>query len=59
MARKNGLKLNILKAKCMLIYSARKKVNSRLDLRIDGMDVEQVPCFKFLFFFGGGEWSGF
>ena len=32
----------------MLIHSARKKVNSGLELRIDGMDVEQVQCFKFL-----------
>ena len=45
---RNGLKLNTLKTKCMLIHSARKKVNSGLELRIDGMDVEQVQCFKFL-----------
>ena len=32
----------------MLIHSARKKVNSGLDLRIDGMDVEQVQCLRFL-----------
>ena len=45
---RNVLKLNSSKTKCMLIHSARKKVNSGLDLRIDGMDVEQVQCFKFL-----------
>ena len=44
----NGLKRNTLKTKCMLIHSARKKVNSGLELRIDGMDVEQVQCFRFL-----------
>ena len=32
----------------MLIHSARKNVNSELELRIDGMNVEQVQCFKFL-----------
>ena len=32
----------------MLIHLARKKVNSGLELRIDGMDVEQVQCFRFL-----------
>ena len=45
---RNGLKLNTLKSKSMLIHSARKKINSGLNLRIDGIDVEQVQCFKFL-----------
>ena len=37
---KNGLKLNTLKSKCMLIHSSRKKV--------DGLPIEQVRVFKFL-----------
>ena len=45
---RNGLQLNTLKTKCMLIHSARKKVNSGLELMIDGIDVEQVRFFKFL-----------
>ena len=45
---RNGLQLNTLKTKCMLIHSARKKVSSGLKLMIDGMEVEQVRVFKFL-----------
>ena len=32
----------------MLIHSAKKQVKGELVLRIDGSDVEQVRCFKFL-----------
>jgi hypothetical protein len=45
---RNGLKLNSSKTKSMLIHSAKKKVKGELVLRIDGSDVEQVQCFKFL-----------
>ena len=46
--QQNGLKLNTLKTKSMLIHSARKKVDSKLVLRIDDVHVEQVQSFKFL-----------
>ena len=48
---RNSLKLNTLKTKCMLIHSARQKVNSGLELRIDSMNVEKV---QYVFQVSGG-----
>ena len=45
---KNGLKLNALKSKCMLIHSSQKKVDGNLELFIDGLPIEQVWVMKFL-----------
>ena len=44
---RNGLKLNSSKTKSMLIHSNRKS-SSEIKLKIDGIEVEQVRCFKFL-----------
>ena len=44
---RNGLKLNSSKTKSMLIPSNRKS-NSEVKLMIDGTEVEQIRCFKFL-----------
>ena len=45
---KNGLRLNTLKSKCMLIHSSRRKVEGKLELCVDGLPIEQVRVFKFL-----------
>ena len=45
---KNGLKLNTLKSKCILIHSSWKKVDGNLELFVDGLPIEQVRVFKFL-----------
>ena len=45
---KNGLKLNTLKSKCMLIHSSWKKVDDNLELFVDRLPIEQVQIFKFL-----------
>jgi hypothetical protein len=45
---KNGLQLNPNKTKCMLIHSNRRKVETGLDIHIDGSAVEQVHVFKYL-----------
>ena len=45
---KNGLKMNTSKTKSMVIHSSKKSIDRRLQLRVDGFDVEQVHCFKFL-----------
>ena len=45
---KNGLKLNALKSKCILIHSSRKKVDDNLELFVDGSPIEQVRVMKFL-----------
>ena len=45
--KRNGLKLNSSKTKSMLIHSNRKS-SSEIKLKIDGIEVEQVRCFKFL-----------
>ena len=44
---RNGLKLSSSKTKSMLIHSNRKS-SSDLKLMIDGTEIEQVCCFKFL-----------
>ena len=44
---RNGLKLNSSKTKNMLIHSNRKS-SSEIKLKIDGIEVEKVRCFKFL-----------
>ena len=44
---RNGLKLNSSITKSMLIHSNRKS-SSEIKLKIDGIEVEQVRCFKFL-----------
>ena len=46
--QRNGLRLNTLKTKCMLIHSSRKLTGSTLELSVDGSQVEQVRSFKFL-----------
>ena len=46
--QRNGLKLNTTKTKSMLIHTSRKKVSNRLQLTVDGSNVKQVRCFKFL-----------
>ena len=51
------MKLNTLKSMSMLIYSARKKINGGLKLRIDGIDVEQVQCFKLLGYGVSSYWG--
>ena len=45
---KNGLMLNALKSKSMLIHSSRRHPKDSLQLSVDGKVVEQVRCFKFL-----------
>ena len=45
---KNGLKLNVSKTKSMLVHSSKKKLQSGLNLSINGHDVIQVRCFKYL-----------
>ena len=44
----NGLKLNASKTKCMLLHSSRRKVESALDIHLDGVAVEQVRVIKYL-----------
>ena len=38
----NGLKLNVSKTRCMLLPSSCRKVESALDIYLDGVAVEQV-----------------
>ena len=40
--------IEFLLCRALHALEIEKKVNSGLDLRINGMDVEQVQCFKFL-----------
>lgn len=40
--------MNTSKTKSMVIHSSRRNIDRRLQLRVDGLDVEQVHCFKFL-----------
>ena len=42
---KNGLKLNVLKSKYMLIHSSRKKVDGNMELFFDGLFIRVM---KFL-----------
>ena len=46
--QRNGLRLNTLITKSMLIHSSRKVTGSTLELSVDGSQVEQVRSFKFL-----------
>ena len=46
--QRNGLRLNTLKTKSMLIHSSRKVTGSTLELSVEGNKVEQVRFFKFL-----------
>ena len=46
--QRNGLRLNTLKTKSVLIHSSRKVTGSTLELSVDGSQVEQVRSFKFL-----------
>ena len=46
--QRNGLRLNTLKTKSMLIHSSRKVTGSTLELSANGSQVEQVCSFKFL-----------
>ena len=44
----NGFQLNASKTKCMLIHSNRRKVETGLNIHIDGATVEQVRISKYL-----------
>ena len=44
----NGQKLNVSKTKCMLLHSSHRKVESALDISLDGVAVEQVRVIKYL-----------
>ena len=44
----NGLQLNASKTKCMLLHSRRRKIETGLDLLVDGVTVNQVRVFKYL-----------
>ena len=46
--QRNGLRLNTLKTKSMLIHSSKKVTGTTLELSVDGSQVEQVRSFKFL-----------
>ena len=45
---KNGLTLNTLKSKCMLIHSSQNKIDGKLELFVDCLPIEQVRVLKFL-----------
>ena len=44
----NGLQLNASKTKCLLLHSSRRKIETGLDLLVDGVTVDQVRVFKYL-----------
>ena len=44
----DGLQLNASKTKCMLLHSSRRKIETGLDLLVDGVTVNQVRVFKYL-----------
>ena len=44
----NGLQLNASNTKCMLFHSSRRKIETGLDVLVDGVTVDQVRVFKYL-----------
>ena len=44
----DGLQLNASKTKCMLLHSSRRKIETGLDLLVDGVTVNQGRVFKYL-----------
>ena len=44
----NGLQLNASKIKCMLLHSSRRRIETGLDVHVDGITVDQIRVFKYL-----------
>ena len=44
----NGLQLNASKTKCMLLHSSRRRIETGLDVHVDGVTVDQIRLFKYL-----------